>query len=91
MKLQTQQKLNGRVKTTIELGFDSYFKASSKAIGLTKAESLGVAPILIEGKTYVPVSLFNLLFSNLNCVEVVDSVLYINSKYISFLKLIQLI
>lgn len=71
---------NGSIKTTIELGLDSYFKASSKAIGLTKAESLGVAPTLIEGKTYVPVSLFNLLFSNSECVEVVDSVLYINSK-----------
>ncbi|NCB42094.1 MAG: copper amine oxidase N-terminal domain-containing protein [Clostridia bacterium] len=52
---------NGIVKTTLYIGQDSYFKASSKAIGLTQNFSLGKAPVLIENTTYVPASLFDFL------------------------------
>lgn len=52
---------NGIVKTTLYIGQDSYFKASSQAIGLTQNHRLGRAPVLIENKTYVPASLFDFL------------------------------
>jgi len=52
---------DGTVKTTIHIGNDSYFKASSQAIGLTRAISLGAAPVIVDGRTYVPAALFDLL------------------------------
>ena len=52
---------NGIVKTTLYIGQDSYFKASSKAIGLTQNHRLGRAPVLIDSKTYVPATLFDFL------------------------------
>ena len=52
---------NGTVKTTLCIGQDSYFKASSQAIGLTQNHRLGKAPVLIDSKTYVPASLFDFL------------------------------
>lgn len=60
---------NGTVKTTLYIGSDSYFKASSQAIGLTQNFNLGAAPILIDGRTYVPAALFNLLFSDNEAVK----------------------
>lgn len=59
---------NGVVNTTLQIGDDSYFKASSQAIGLTQPFSLGAAPALIEGNTYVPAALFNLLYSDNDAV-----------------------
>ncbi len=61
---------DGTVKTTLYIGSDSYFKASSQAIGLTQNFSIGVAPILIDGRTYVPAALFNLLYSDNEAVKV---------------------
>ena len=61
---------DGTVKTTIVIGEDSYFKASSKAIGLTQSFNLGVAPTIINGRTYVPASLFNLLYSDSKAVKI---------------------
>ena len=61
---------DGAVKTTIYIGDDSYFKASSQAIGLTQNFSLGAAPIIIDGSTYVPAALFNLLYSDNDMVTV---------------------
>jgi len=60
---------DGTVKTTIVIGEDSYFKASSKAIGLTQAFNLGAAPTIVSGRTYVPASLFNLLYSDSEAVK----------------------
>ncbi len=60
---------NGTVKTTITIGKDSYFKASSKAIGLTQGFSLGAEPTIVNGRTYVPASLFNLLYSDNEAVK----------------------
>ena len=39
---------NGTVKTTLYIGEDRYFKASSQAIGLTQNFHLGAAPTFIE-------------------------------------------
>ncbi len=59
---------DGTVKTNITLGHDGYYKASSKAIGLTQMFEFGAKPVLIENSLYVPVALFNLLYSN-NAVQ----------------------
>lgn len=64
---------NGEVKTTLTMGEDKYYKASSQAIGLSQAIPLGAAPIVINGTTYIPVELFNLLYSNLGTVSFNDS------------------
>lgn len=61
---------NGMVKTTLYIDNDSYFKASSQAIGLTQSFRLGAAPMIIDGSTYVPASLFNLLYSDNNAVKI---------------------
>lgn len=55
---------NGTVKTSLTVGVDRYYKASSQAIGLTAPFQYGVAPMVVEETTYVPVEMFNLLFSN---------------------------
>lgn len=68
-KTKTLQMDNGTVKTTLTVGKDSYFKASSKAIGLTQSLPLGLAPTLIDNRLYVPLSLFNLLYSNEGAVN----------------------
>lgn len=60
---------NGTVKTTLYIGNDSYFNASSQAIGLTQSFQLGASPMLIDSNTYVPASLFNLLYSDNNSVK----------------------
>lgn len=62
---------NGSVKTILYIGNDSYYKASSQAIGLTQNYSLGAAPMLIDSSTYVPAALFNLLYSNSEAVKIV--------------------
>lgn len=61
---------DGDVKTRVLLGQDSYFKASSKAIGMTQSFQFGAKTVLVEDVTYVPVELFNLLYSNDNAVEI---------------------
>lgn len=59
---------DGTVKTTVYIGEDQYFKASSQALGLTASFSLGAPAEIIEGRTYVPASLFNLLYSDNDAV-----------------------
>ncbi|NTV90010.1 MAG: copper amine oxidase N-terminal domain-containing protein [Clostridiales bacterium] len=61
---------DGAVKTTIYIGEDSYFKASSKAIGLTQSFSLGAAPTLVGNSTYVPAAIFNLLYRDNDAVKI---------------------
>ena len=61
---------DGSVKTTLHIGTDSYYKSSSTALGLTQNFNLGASPMLIDSTTYVPASLFNLLYSDNNTVKV---------------------
>lgn len=61
---------NGTVKTTLRIGADSYFKASSQAIGLTQNFRIGAAPILIDDSVYAPAALFNLLYSDNGAVKI---------------------
>lgn len=52
---------NGVVRTTIYMGVDSYFMASSTAIGMSAPTPLGAAPKAENGVTHVPMELFALL------------------------------
>lgn len=78
-KAKTASIDNGTVKTDVTLGKDAYFKASSKAIGLTQALPLGAGSEIINGSLYVPVSLFNLLFGE-GAVKIDGEVISINSN-----------
>lgn len=69
-KAKTASIDNNVVKTTVTVGKDTYYKASSKAIGLTAPFSYGASPEIIDGKLYVPADLFNLLYSNNESVKV---------------------
>ncbi len=71
---------NGTIKTSLQVGFDNYYKASSTQLGLSTPIQYGTPPMLIEGNVYVPAQLFNLLFSNTDSVVVNDSVLNIISE-----------
>lgn len=71
---------NGIVKTTLTVGVDSYFKASSKAIGLTQAKPLGAAPKIVDGVTYIPAIFYNLMYSNDNTVIINDNIIVINTN-----------
>ena len=52
---------NGKVATSVKLGEDSYYTASSQAIGLTAPVSLGAAAYEAGGVSWAPAELFNLL------------------------------
>lgn len=71
---------NGEVKTTVQIGLDSYYMASSQAIGHSAPFNYGAAPTISGGKTYVPVQLFSLLYSNPEAVSIADGVITITSK-----------
>lgn len=78
-KTKTASIDNGTVKTKISLGQDSYYKASSKALGLTAPFSYGAAPEIVGGSMYVPVKLFNLLYSNENTVKISGDTIQIDT------------
>ena len=65
---------NGEVNTIVYIGTDSYYMASSTAIGMSAPTALGAAPVLKNDVTYVPAEMFNVL----NCgtaYEVKDHVI----------------
>lgn len=58
----TKVKLDdGVTKTTVTIGEDSYYMASSQAIGMTQPKPLGTATMLVDGYTYVPAAMFHVL------------------------------
>ena len=61
---------DGVVKTTLFIGEDSYFKASSQAIGLTQTFQLGLAPTIVDSRTYVPASFFDFIYNANDAVEI---------------------
>lgn len=71
---------NGVVKTTVTVGKDAYYKASSKAIGLTNTFTYGASPEIVNGTLYVPSDLFSLLFSNEGTVKMTNDTLQINTS-----------
>lgn len=71
---------NGEVNTIIYIGTDSYYMASSTAIGMSAPESLGAAPVLKASVTYAPASLFGVLYCNENAVRVDDNRIFISKN-----------
>ena len=68
---------NGIAGLTVYLGADSYYTASSKAIGMSAPESLGAAAETVDNVTYVPAELFSLLLSNPDAVNILGNSIYI--------------
>lgn len=46
---------------TLTYGSDRYARASKSSIGMTAPEHYGAAPVVVEGRTYVPAAMFQLL------------------------------
>lgn len=69
---------NGMVKTSVQIGVDGYYLASSKAIGLTSMFKYGAAPKIVNGNTYVPLKLYELL--NQGEISVSNDVITINKS-----------
>ena len=60
---------NGIVNTTVYIGYDSYYTASSTAIGMSAPTAIGAAPELIGDTTYVPADIFAMLLGDSDCVQ----------------------
>ena len=52
---------DGTVNTMVRIGGDSYYMASSTAIGMSAPTPLGAAPVIKGEFTYVPADMFNIL------------------------------
>lgn len=59
---------NANIKTQIQIGIDSYYYESIKAIGMTAPEKLGAEPILVDNNIYVPIKMYNILLNDSNAV-----------------------
>ncbi|WP_196605386.1 stalk domain-containing protein [Pectinatus haikarae] len=70
---------NGIMQTDLTLGEENYFAYSSKAIGMTAPQRLGVAPTIIKGSSYVPLDFFKILVTDPNCVSIKDSIISIST------------
>lgn len=55
---------NDEINTEIKVGVDSYYYASSKAIGMIAPEQLGAAPMAIDNNIYVPIKIYDLLLND---------------------------
>lgn len=57
---------SGAMHSTITIGVDSYQAITSleDAVGATGPLKLGAAPVIIDGSTYVPLELFDILLGN---------------------------
>ena len=55
---------NGKIKTKVYVGEDSYYYSSSNAIGLTMMHELGAEPIIDNNTIYVPINIYNFLFND---------------------------
>lgn len=65
---------DGKMHTEVTIGKDSYFVATSieGMIGMSAPFSLGTAPFVADGVTYVPLALFDALLGNVDGVITVD-------------------
>ncbi|WP_027398696.1 stalk domain-containing protein [Anaerovorax odorimutans] len=61
---------DGIMQSDISIGVDNYSAYSSKAIGMTSPESLGVAPTIVNGCGYVPVNYYKTLLTDSQCVKI---------------------
>ena len=69
---------DGTVNTTVYLNDDTYYMASSQAIGMSAPTSLGAAPELKNSVTFVPAKMFNILYCKENAVKVDGNVISIS-------------
>ncbi|MGL5677627.1 MAG: copper amine oxidase N-terminal domain-containing protein [Cellulosilyticaceae bacterium] len=51
---------NGKIKSDVQVGFDSYCYTSVNAIGMSAPFSAGAAPRLVDGVMYVPAAYFDM-------------------------------
>ncbi len=70
---------NGEVNTIVYEGVDSYYMASSTAIGMSAPTELGAAPEIKEDTTYVPAELFAILYCNPDAVKIENGNIIIRS------------
>lgn len=68
---------NGTIKTSITVGSNAYAYTSSNAIGISEPIMLGSAPIMIGGNTYIPITLYNILYNNPGTIQITDTSLNI--------------
>ena len=66
---------DGLMQSDVRLGEDIYFAYSNGAIGMTTPEPLGVAPLLINNNTYVPVNFFKSLLTYDKAVSMADNLI----------------
>ncbi|AWK51709.1 cell wall-binding protein [Clostridium beijerinckii] len=55
---------NGKIKTNVYVGEDSYYYSSGNDIGLTMMHKLGADPIIVDKTVYVPINFYNFLFND---------------------------
>lgn len=67
---------NGKIKSTVQVGFDSYNYSSVVAIGMSAPFSVGAAPRFIDGTMYVPVEYFT-MFADM---EIADHTVHFTMK-----------
>ncbi|WP_196591925.1 stalk domain-containing protein [Pectinatus frisingensis] len=70
---------SGTMQTDLTLGEDNYFAYTSRAIGMTAPQRLGMAPIIIKGSIYVPLDFFKILVTDPNCVSIKGSIISIST------------
>ena len=75
---RTVELSDGTIKSSVQLGYNHYYSESITAFGLNEPQQLGSSPRLVDGRTYVPAELFNLLFSNPDSVTISDNILNIS-------------
>lgn len=59
---------NDKIKTQIQVGVDSYYYASSKAIGMTAPVQLGASPTVVDNNIYVPINMYTILLNDSNAI-----------------------
>ena len=72
---------SGEMHTTITIGEDSYQAITSieGAVGATAPLRLGAAPYVVDGTTYVPLEMFDVLLGN-GAVDLEDGKIVINTE-----------
>ena len=70
---------DGTVNTKVYVGDDSYYMASSKAIGMSAPTALGAAPELKNSTLFVPAEMFDILYCD-RVVSVKDNTLTITPE-----------
>ena len=68
---------NGIIKTSITVGSNAYTYTSSKAVGVSEPMTLGSAPMIIGGNTYIPITLYNILYNDPGTIQITDTSLNI--------------